>query len=102
MSLHRLSELRPPDPAIDYDSDEDEETQKEATVPRGLVKEVGEEGGGGGGEDKKRKKEEDQGDKSDDEEQKLVKSPATLLMNNVKRYTDKFAQVRKIHHMSNL
>ncbi|KAK3856111.1 hypothetical protein Pcinc_037534 [Petrolisthes cinctipes] len=94
-SFSTLSELRPPDPAIDYDSDEDEETQKEATaVPRGLVKEVGELEG----EETKKKKKDDQqgggggGDKSDDEEQKKVKSPATLLMNNIKRYTDKFSQ----------
>lgn len=79
-----LSKLRTPDPPLDYDSDEDTEGQKVA-VPRGMIREAG--------EDMDEWKE-DQGErKGDEEEQKKVKSPRTLLMNNVNRLHSKYSQV---------
>ncbi|XP_042228318.1 dynein axonemal heavy chain 10-like [Homarus americanus] len=83
-NFSRLSKLRLPDPPLDYDSDEDEEAQKQA-VPVGIMRETGSDT-----EDQKREQGEKKGD---EEEEKKVKSLRTLLLNNVKRMNNKYSQM---------
>ncbi|XP_045619030.2 uncharacterized protein [Procambarus clarkii] len=82
----RLCDLTTPDPALDYDSDEDEDPQKQAVACLGALKEPGEEM-----DDQRREQGESKGGEGNEEVQ--VKDPKTLLVKNVRRHYDKHSQV---------
>ncbi|XP_063870908.1 dynein axonemal heavy chain 10-like isoform X4 [Scylla paramamosain] len=91
----RVSKLQPPSPALDYDSQEEDEGGQQGGGGGGFPKLMGRESVDGGPEERK---EEAAGERKSEEEdqedqEKDTRSPKTLLLNNTKRFKEKFSQV---------
>ncbi|XP_050721570.1 uncharacterized protein LOC127001253 isoform X3 [Eriocheir sinensis] len=92
-SFSKVSQLQPPLPPLDYDSEEEDEggQQGGATAfPKLLAKEGGEKG-------PERRRDESAGERKseedDQEDDKPTRSPRTLLLKNVKRFNKKALEV---------
>lgn len=91
-----MSKLQPPSPSLDYDSQEEDEAGQQQSGAAGFPKLLGREGVDGGPEERKEEGPAERKSEEEDQEdqEKDTRSPRTLLLSNVRRYKEKFSQVR--------